>query len=117
MPTRPDSFSGRMLVLRIDHGRQSQDGASLAREGSEAIQLCSDRFQTSYDSGRMLVLRMDHDRQSEDGASLAGAGSEAMQLCSDRPQTSCDDWASLDSGGGYSLLGVFYSCPYPSIEG
>jgi len=47
--TRRDAFSGRMLVLRMDHGRQRQDGVSLVRAGLEAVWLCSDDSQTSYD--------------------------------------------------------------------
>jgi len=38
-----------MLVLQMDHGREAKDGASLAGVGSEAVQLCLDHSQTSYD--------------------------------------------------------------------
>jgi len=48
VPTRRDAFSGRVQVLRMDLGRQTKDGASLARAGSDAVQICSDRSPTSY---------------------------------------------------------------------
>jgi hypothetical protein len=47
--TRRDAFSGRMLVLRMYHGRQRQDGVSLAGADSKEVRLCSDRSQTSFD--------------------------------------------------------------------
>jgi len=39
---RRDAFSGHVLVLQMDHGRQTKDGASLAGAGYEAVRLCSD---------------------------------------------------------------------------
>jgi hypothetical protein len=47
-PTRRDAFSGRVLVLQMDHGRQTEDGASLAGAGVEAVQTCSEGSPTSY---------------------------------------------------------------------
>ena len=45
---RGDTFSGRVLVLWMDHGRKTKDGASLARVGSEAVRTCSEGSPTSY---------------------------------------------------------------------
>ena len=47
-PTRRDHFSGRVLVLWMDHDRQTKDGASLAGAGSEAVRTCSEGSPTSY---------------------------------------------------------------------
>jgi len=47
--TRGEAFLGHTLVLRMDHGRQAKDGASLVGAGSKEIRICSDHSQTSDD--------------------------------------------------------------------